>query len=188
VAAAVGRGGLYRQPLSGLVVVGNALAAVLLVASLASAATAWQSGPDWERRATLLLQRNDVSPYMLNDVAWMIATGSHPDRAALDAALRLAERAVDETGRSEPNLLDTLAEVHFQRGEPGAALGAIEEAMRIEPEEPYYRGQRERFLGRRDPDDRPDPPSRSRAPGRESGPNRRGDDRPLVPGEPEVGA
>ena len=188
VAAAVGRGGLYREPLSGFVVVGNALAAVLLVASLASATTAWQSGPDWQRRATVLLRRADVSPYVLNDVAWLIATGSHPDRGALDAALRLAERAVDETGRSEPNLLDTLAEVHFQRGESAAAVGVIEEAMRLEPDEPYYGGQRERFLGRRDPDDRPDPPAVSRSPRGGTGPRRPRNDRPLVPGEPEVGA
>jgi len=188
VAACVGRGGLHREPLSALVVAGNALAGVLLVASLASAATAWQRGPDWQQRAEALLRIHDVSPYVLNDVAWLIATGSHPDRAALDAALRLAERAVAETARTEPNLLDTLAEVHFQRGESGAAVGVIEEAMRIEPDEAYYRGQRERFLGHRDPGDRPDPPTRSRVPGGEPWQGRPGPDRPLVPGEPEVGA
>jgi tetratricopeptide (TPR) repeat protein len=147
---------------------------------MSSAFTAYMEGPDWQRRAEVLLRSNGTSPQVLNNVAWIIATSEHPGPEALDTALRLAERAVDETNRSEANILDTLAEVHFQRGEARAAVDAIEEAIRIEPDEAYYRGQRDRFLGRRAPDDRPDPPAPERLPGRE--------DRPLVPGEPEIGA
>jgi len=186
-AAWVGRRGLEREPLSPFVVAANALAAVVLVASIASGVTAWVEGPDWSRRAEALLASEDVPPQLLNNLAWVIATGDDPEPDALDAALRLAERAVDETGRTEANILDTLAEVHFQRGEAAAAIDVIEEAMRLDPDEPYYRGQRERFLGRRSADDRPDPPAPSPVPSREDWERWRGDDRPLVPGEPEIG-
>jgi len=187
VCALVGRGGLRRERLSPLLLASNALALVLLVASLSSAFTAWMEGPDWGHRAEALLRSDGVSPEVLNNLAWIIATGDDPGREALDTALRLAERAVADTDRAEANILDTLAEVHFQRGENDAALAVIEEAMRLDPDEAYYRGQRERFLGRRARDDRPDPPAPARAPDRE-GWERRRENLPLVPGEPEVGA
>jgi membrane associated rhomboid family serine protease len=182
VAALVGRAGLYRERPAGWLRAANALALVVLVASIASAATAWVQGPDWSRRAEMLLGHEGVSPGALNDLAWLIATETDHDRHDLDVALRAAERAVAETGRREPNILDTLAEVHFQRGEREAALEVIEEAIRLDPDEPYYWGQRDRFLGRRGPDDRPDPPALPRLRPRRDDPSR-----PLVPGEPEVG-
>ena len=187
-AAFIGYGGLHRERLSPLVVVSNALAMVVLVASMSSGFTAYMDGPDWGRRADALLRIEDVSPHVLNNLAWIIATGSEPGNSELDAALRLAERAVADSERREANFLDTLAEVHFQRGDGGAAIGVIEEAMRIEPGEAYYSGQRDRFLGRRAADDRPDPPAPSAIPDREDWERWRGDDRPLVPGEPEIGA
>ena len=180
VCVLVGAAGLRRAPAGPGLLAANGLAAVLLAASLASATTAWLEGPDWVRRAEAILARDEVDPTLLNNLAWILATGEDPAREELDVALRLARRAVADTGRSQPNILDTLAEVHFQRGEREDAVLVIEEAMALDPDEPYYRGQRDRFLGRRDPDDRPDPPAIT--------PGGREREGPLVPGQPEVGA
>lgn len=180
--ALVGGSGLRRDPLPSWVRVGNVAAAVLLIASMASATAAVRRGPDFTRQAELLLARDGVPPQVLNNVAWLIATGEDPSEEALDAALRLAERAVSDSGRREANILDTLAEVHFQRGETGQAIGVIEEAMQLDPREPYYRGQRERFLGRRDSEDRPAPPQE--APSPTAPPT----DGPFLPDAPEVPA
>ena len=72
----------------------------------------------------------------------------------------------DESARSDPRaidatILDTLAEVQFQRGHPERALVIIDEAIAREPQEVYYREQRRRFFGERGRDDRPDPPTPS---------------------------
>jgi len=159
VCAVVGAAGLHREPVRPWVVASNGALVVALVASLASMGTVVVRGPDWEHRAERLLAHDEVPPEMLNNVAWLIATSDAPDPEALDAALRLARRAARETDRQDPNILDTLAEVHFQRGEVDDAVAVIEEAVALAPEEAYYRGQRDRFLGRREPDDRPDPPA-----------------------------
>ena len=55
----------------------------------------------------------------------------------------------------QPHILDTLAEVHFQLGHRAEAVAAIDEAIPRDPGEDYYREQRRRFLGERDPEDRP---------------------------------
>ena len=177
ICALVGAAGLERRPVRRALRLANGVAAVVLVLAVGGAVSAYRAGPDWERYAGILLARETASPAALNDVAWlMVTTNDSPSEAELDAALALAERAVETSGRRSPNILDTLAEVHFQRGETAEALTAIEEAIALDPDEAYYRGQRERFLGERDADDRPDPPA---PPGR---PPRRG---PLDPQQPE---
>ena len=117
--------------------------------------------PDWfEGRARRLLDLEDASPVVLNDTAWRIVTdetGADPEQ--VDLALALARRAVDETERSDPNVLDTLAEVHFAAGDVEAALAAIDEAIALAPAVPYFQAQRRRFLGEGDPDSRPEPPT-----------------------------
>ena len=70
----------------------------------------------------------------------------------------MAERAVDETARSNPDLLDTLAEVLFQLGDAGAAVDVIDEAIALTGGAPYFVEQRRRFIGERPADDRPAPP------------------------------
>ena len=94
---------------------------------------------------------------VLNDAAWVIATATDPEPTefVLLAALALAERAVLETGRSEPTILDTLAEVQFQLGNADAAISIIDEAILLDPDESYFQEQRRRFAGERERDDRP---------------------------------
>ncbi len=111
------------------------------------------------RRAAYLADDPDASPGLLNDAAWTIAISDAPDAELLAAAEEMAERAVDATSRSNPNLLDTLAEIAFIRGRPEDAVALIDEAIALAPEEPYYREQRRRFTGERAADDRPADPS-----------------------------
>lgn len=52
----------------------------------------------------------------LNWIAWTIAT-EHADQDNLDTALKAAKRANELTHGEEPNILDTLARVHAERGD-----------------------------------------------------------------------
>jgi hypothetical protein len=110
-----------------------------------------------ERRAANLLAVEGV-PLHLNNVAWVIVTGPAPEPGLLGVALQLAERAVEETGRGDPNILDTLAEAYFVAGQREEAIATIDEAIYLAPGVEYFREQRRRFTGERAPDDRPDPP------------------------------
>jgi membrane associated rhomboid family serine protease len=111
------------------------------------------------RRGARLLEEERVPPRLLNNYAWTLAISAHPTPERLDVALALARRAVRATRRSDPNLLDTLAEVYFQIGRSEDALATIDEAIELAPDEPYFREQRRRFEGTRAPDDRPEPPA-----------------------------
>jgi membrane associated rhomboid family serine protease len=137
-------------------------AAALGLAGLAALTWAWAAfSPDSvaaRERAERLLALEGVHPAVLNNEAWLVATSREPDPELLALARRLAERAVEATGRSDPNVLDTLAEVYFARGERTRALRVIDEAIALAPEEPYFQEQRRRFTGERDAEDRPEPP------------------------------
>ncbi len=111
------------------------------------------------RRAEMLLAVPGIHPVDLNNEAWRIAISSEPTPGQLEVAERLARRAVSETRRTDPNLLDTLAEVLFAAGRSPEALEIIDEAILLAPGESYFREQRRRFLGERAPADRPDPPT-----------------------------
>jgi tetratricopeptide (TPR) repeat protein len=116
-------------------------------------------GPgDFKARHGVRLERlAGVSAVELNDAAWAIAIDEGSPPELLEVALQLAERAVVETEHADPEILDTLAEVHFQLGHRDEAVAAIEEAIQRDPGDAYYREQRRRFLGERDAEDRPDP-------------------------------
>ena len=111
------------------------------------------------RHALRIANLPGVTASELNDRAWLLATAPRATPEALDVALRLAERAVEKSERRDPTILDTLAEVQFQRGHPEQALEIIDEAIARRPDEDYYREQRRRFTGERARDDRPDPPA-----------------------------
>jgi membrane associated rhomboid family serine protease len=156
--AIVAAPGLRREPVAPALRVAIALVAAVAVASLLSASRLLGGGRAWESHAERLLDLEETSPLILNDAAWLIATGRAPTRKALVDARELARRAVDATDRLDPNLLDTLAEVEFQSGHADEAVDVIDEAIRLAPEEPYFREQKRRFAGERAADDRPAPP------------------------------
>jgi len=93
-----------------------------------------------------------------NAAAWLISISEGASQDQLDLAVALAERAVNDTAGLNPSVLDTLAEALFQRGDAEASLYAIDAAIALAPNEPYFREQRRRFTGERDPDDRPPEP------------------------------
>ena len=124
------------------------LAAALSLAALTPLLT--RDADALDRYARHLLQLPDLSPGRYNDLAWRMVTESDPRPDQLAHALALAERAVDGTGRMDPDLLDTLAEVHFARGEPREAIEVIDEAIRLSPLDEYFREQRRRFTGDRE--------------------------------------
>jgi len=139
----------------------RACRAVLGTAGVAVFAAAVMLAPPGEfrvRHALRVAQLPGVSAEELNNRAWLLATDSNATPKELGVALILAQRAVAETERRDATILDTLAEVQFQLGNPESALAIIDEAIAREPDESYYREQRRRFLGERGRDDRPAPP------------------------------
>jgi len=137
------------------------IAAVVLLTGMSVGSAALEltrPGEYAARQAARLATLPGVSAEQLNDSAWLIAISPEPSREMMEAALVLAERAVAETDRTDPTILDTLAEVEFALGWPERAIRTIDQAIRLDPDEPYYREQRRRFTGERAPDDRPPSP------------------------------
>jgi membrane associated rhomboid family serine protease len=149
---------LRREPVRAAVGLASLLVGLAAIGSLASAGRFLLDPGAWEAHAKVLLAAEPPSPVLLNDAAWLIATGHEPTARALDEALEMAQRAVRATGHRDPNLLDTLAETQFRSGNRQAALATIDEAIALAPDEPYFREQRRRFSGKRAADDRPAPP------------------------------
>jgi rhomboid protease GluP len=137
----------------------RALATLVIVATVAGIAAAgaelFAPGDFGARHLARIAELPGISPQELNNQAWFVAIDEESTQEQLAAARSLAERAVRETDRREATILDTLAELQFLTGEPEAAVATIEEAMALDPQEPYYAEQRRRFLGERS--DRPDP-------------------------------
>jgi membrane associated rhomboid family serine protease len=135
------------------------VALVALLAVLAAVGSLVVADDYRAEHATRIAGLPAIEPEDLNNHAWMIAIDPGSTEAQLEAALRLAERAVRETDRADPTFLDTLAEVQFQLGRADLAVATIDEAIEHAPGESYYREQRRRFVGERDPDDRPPDPA-----------------------------
>jgi hypothetical protein len=139
----------------------RALAASVLVATVAgvgaAAAQLRAPGEYCVRHIHRLEHVRGISAMELNNCAWNVAIADVASDDELSSALTLAERAVEETGRKEATILDTLAELQFRMGDANAAIATIEEAMALQPREPYYSEQRRRFRGERK--DRPPDPN-----------------------------
>jgi len=86
------------------------------------------------------LARGENDASNLNGLAWTCATND----VYLDEALRAAERAV-ELEPKNTGILDTLAEVHFRRGDAAKAAEVESRALALEPESSYLKEQLQRF-------------------------------------------
>jgi tetratricopeptide (TPR) repeat protein len=89
---------------------------------------------------TTILKDYPKSCYALNSLAWLMAAC----RRDLDEALKYAQRAV-ELEPTHHGYLDTLAEVHFRRGDKAKAIALMEKCIAMEPGKSYYRKQLHRF-------------------------------------------
>ena len=89
---------------------------------------------------TAALARDEKDPGMLNGLAWACASNS----IFLADALKAAERAVELAPRNV-DIIDTLAEVHFRRGEVEKAIEVETRASKIDPASQYLKDQLKRF-------------------------------------------
>jgi membrane associated rhomboid family serine protease len=154
------RGALLDRPLGRVrAVLATAVALGTALAFIALAPLAGRAPEALERHAIRLLHTHSLSFQRDNEVAWLIATERTASELGLQAASALAERAVTESGRTDPDILDTLAEVRFAMGDVMGALDAIDEAIMMTGDDPYFREQRRRFTGERAADDRPEAPT-----------------------------
>lgn len=80
------------------------------------------------------------APSLMNNTAWMAATCNR----RLDEALDLA-RGATELSPDNPTYLDTLAEVHFRRGDRAEAVELIRRCMELDPDREHYQQQLARF-------------------------------------------
>jgi hypothetical protein len=80
------------------------------------------------------------SAWAHNNVAWLEAGC----RRNLDDALEHAHKAVELSG-DQANALDTLAEVHFQRGDQAKAIELMQKCIAMDGKASYFRKQLKRF-------------------------------------------
>lgn len=86
------------------------------------------------------LARGENDATILNGLAWTCAVnGVYPDDA-----MAAAQRAVALEPKDK-NILDTLAEIHFRRGDAAKAVEIESEALAIDPNDNYLKGQLTRF-------------------------------------------
>jgi tetratricopeptide (TPR) repeat protein len=93
------------------------------------------------RRAIQLDKRQALA---LNNCAYLLVTAKDPSLHDVEEALRLVRRAVALEPKNTA-YLDTLAEVHFARGDTRSAQRAIAEALRLEPGDAWLQSQSRRF-------------------------------------------
>ena len=80
------------------------------------------------------------SAYFHNEIAWLAVRCGYE----LDAARLHAERAVALQPR-ETNSIDTLAEVHFRRGDRAKAIELMKQCEVMEPDQPRHHQRRQEF-------------------------------------------
>jgi len=159
---------LLRRPVGARLRAGVLALGLATLLSFAFLVPLWARDPEAVARlGEHLLRSSRELPLQWNEVAWRIATETRADARGLRIAVDLAERAVDSTDRVNPDLIDTMAEARFQAGDAEGAVRDIDEAIALVerygplleyPDLDYFREQRRRFTGEREPDDRPAPP------------------------------
>jgi tetratricopeptide (TPR) repeat protein len=87
-----------------------------------------------------LCQEYPQSAWAHNGFAWLCAS----TRRRLDAALDHAQKAVD-LEPTHPGYRDTLAEIHFQRGDKDKAIAEIKRSIGLDDKRAYFKKQLKRF-------------------------------------------
>ncbi|MDE0886057.1 MAG: rhomboid family intramembrane serine protease [Myxococcota bacterium] len=166
-----------------------ALAVLLLAISVFSMLPLVARDPEaMERHGIRVLQMQEAWPGLDNETAWRMLTESQPREAGVEVAVLLALRAAQGSFWRDPNVLDTLAESLFAAGDIPGAAQVIEEAIFLSRGHRYFMEQRDRFLGFRDPEDRPEPPEegwwRQSSPGSEEPGSESEPSLPIEPAAP----
>jgi tetratricopeptide (TPR) repeat protein len=88
----------------------------------------------WARKAIAAELASEAM--VLNSIAWMIVDPGRSDleRRDLEVALQAASRAETLTEGADSNILDTLARVHFLRGDLDQAIALQEKAIAVADE------------------------------------------------------
>lgn len=88
---------------------------------------------------------------LLNEIAWLRATGPDPTVREGKTAIRDAKRACELTNWKDADLVDTLAAAHAEAGDFGHAAQMQERAIASAPffERQEMRGRLELFRGKR---------------------------------------
>lgn len=138
---------VYRMPPSLLLkAVVAALVAVYGVALGLTAEQALdQSREAQVRRLGGLLGRDGVNAESLNEVAWLIAISPRAQRAELEGAAEMAERAL-ELQPQTPAFLDTLATVRYRLGDLDDAIRLESLALLRQDDDAMFASQLARFL------------------------------------------
>ncbi len=79
------------------------------------------------------IQNPDASAEVLNSAAWDLLTNKHLELRDPVRALSLAQRAVDNTGATDPGFLDTLALAQFMAGDITTAIATEKKALSLLP-------------------------------------------------------
>jgi tetratricopeptide (TPR) repeat protein len=82
---------------------------------------------------------------ILNHLSWLYATVENPTLRDPAKALAYAQRAVEASGGSDANILDTLAEAYYVNRDFDAAIETEERALEIAPEPEAYQNQLKKF-------------------------------------------
>jgi eukaryotic-like serine/threonine-protein kinase len=82
-----------------------------------------------EKESLALLPRDN--PIAFNQIAWILATAPYPNMRDGSNAVVFAEKAVDETGHTTANILDTLAAAYAEAGQFAKAVATEKEAVAL---------------------------------------------------------
>jgi tetratricopeptide (TPR) repeat protein len=82
---------------------------------------------------------------LLNAAAWLAATSKNEPPRNPQKAVEWAKKAVEATKEKNAAYLSTLAEAYFASGQALYAMRAINLAISLDPDEPAYKKQLERF-------------------------------------------
>jgi tetratricopeptide (TPR) repeat protein len=114
---------------------------------LMALAMIYQEGKQYQQAKVTyekILQKEPENVLALNNLAWLLATSKDPALFLPLKALTLAKEAAGL--KTDPIILDTLAEAYLVNGRPDTALQIIQQVLaKNPPNRSYYRAQEERF-------------------------------------------
>lgn len=89
----------------------------------------------------------DLKYSHLNGFAWRMTELELHLEEALERARMAVDMSESEDETTQAQVLDTLAEVYWKLGDRDRAIEIIDMAITLQPDDPYYREQKEKFSG-----------------------------------------